>query len=130
AKFNVLEIHEHFETFLDKREHAIECLEGVRSSLKLQALGEEPQIPGASLIYMQDHQMDLSKAVNRLGFQLVSIWDSFTKLIASLYPYLVPNCRSIWDDAKEVRREMCAAMEAAESGVGFPDFDWTDEGKR
>ena len=24
AKFNVLEIHEHFETFLDKREHALE----------------------------------------------------------------------------------------------------------
>ncbi|CAG0921746.1 unnamed protein product [Notodromas monacha] len=95
AKFNVLEIHEHFETFLDKREHAIECLEGVRSSLKLQALGEEPQIPGAYLIYMQDHQMDLSKAVNRLGFQLVSIWDSFTKLIASLYPYLVPNVSSV-----------------------------------
>lgn len=48
-------------------------------------------MPGTSMIYMQDHQMDLSKAVYRLAFQLVSIWESFAKLVNCLYPYVKPN---------------------------------------
>merc|ERR1719402_695448 len=40
-KFNVLEIQENFENYVDKKDAATECLEGLKAHLKLISLGEQ-----------------------------------------------------------------------------------------
>ena len=38
-KFKVLEMQENLENYVDKKEHAVSCLEGLRAQLKLISLG-------------------------------------------------------------------------------------------
>lgn len=61
----VLEEQEHWETFLEKREHLAEAADAVRSGAKLEALGEalSPEL-------LLEQRLDLCRALYRLHFQV------------------------------------------------------------
>ena len=112
AKFRstFIALHEHLDTFLDKRESALvvstiklydnlnfelfdltlnyvelillilfQCLDGIKSTLKLQTLGES--IPELNT---EEQQIDLCRCLYKLHFQLSLIYDTYISLLAAL----------------------------------------------
>ncbi|XP_014679843.1 PREDICTED: protein furry homolog-like [Priapulus caudatus] len=78
-KFCVLEIQEHFETYSERREHAVECLDGIKSSLKLQSLGETMHNFSG-----EEQRVEMCRSLYKLHFQLLLLFQSFAKLISLL----------------------------------------------
>jgi len=75
-KFSILELQEHLETYYDKRDHTFECLEGIKSALKLQAMQE------VLAEYPTDDQLvDMCRSLYKLHFQLLLLFESYCKLI-------------------------------------------------
>nr|XP_040568440.1 LOW QUALITY PROTEIN: protein furry-like [Lepeophtheirus salmonis] len=75
-KFNVLEIHENLENFIDRRDLAMECLDAVKSHRKLELLGEK-----LSEYNVDAEQLDLCRWLYKLYFQLLLLLESFVKLL-------------------------------------------------
>lgn len=61
----MLEEQEHWETFLEKREHLLEAWDAVRSAAKLEAFGE-----ALSQDLLLEQRLDLCRALYRLHFQV------------------------------------------------------------
>jgi len=77
-KFNILEIQENFENFLDKKEMTFECLDGIKAHQKLVSLGENI---GEYPTGMEIDQVDLCRYLYKLHFQLLMFLESFSKLL-------------------------------------------------
>ena len=77
-KFNILEIQENFENFLDKKEMTFECLDGIKAHQKLVSLGEHI---GDYPTGMDIDQVDLCRYLYKLHFQLLMFLESFSKLL-------------------------------------------------
>ncbi|KAK7083342.1 hypothetical protein SK128_027880, partial [Halocaridina rubra] len=72
-------LHEHLDTYLDKKESAIVCLDGIKSTLKLQNLGESlPELCA------DEQHIDLCRCLYKLHFQLSLLFDTYVKLIVAL----------------------------------------------
>ncbi|CAD5220403.1 unnamed protein product [Bursaphelenchus xylophilus] len=67
-------LHQHFETFMEKREQCIRALNQMRASLKLQTLGSQKE-------NINNQEMELCKCFERLFFQLLSILERFKGII-------------------------------------------------
>ncbi len=76
VKFNVLEIQENFENFVDKKEYSLECLEAVKAHEKLVCLGEE-----LAHYNVDTEQVDLCRCLYKQHFQLLLLLESFSKLL-------------------------------------------------
>ncbi|XP_064103219.1 protein furry-like isoform X6 [Macrobrachium nipponense] len=72
-------LHEHLDTYLDKRDSAIVCLDGIKSTLKLQNLGES-----LSELCADEQHIDLCRCLYKLHFQLSLLFDTYVKLIVAL----------------------------------------------
>ncbi|XP_042223634.1 protein furry-like [Homarus americanus] len=72
-------LHEHLDTYLDKRESANVCLDGIKSTLKLQHLGESlPELCA------DEQHIDLCRCLYKIHFQLSLLYDTYTKLLMAL----------------------------------------------
>ncbi|XP_069960081.1 protein furry isoform X3 [Cherax quadricarinatus] len=72
-------LHEHLDTYLDKRESANVCLDGIKSTLKLQNLGDSlPELCA------DEQHIDLCRCLYKLHFQLSLLYDTYTKLLVAM----------------------------------------------
>jgi Furry protein C-terminal len=98
-RYNVLEIQEHLETFFDRKEHVMESLESIKSSVKFNlftdvdtsgegASGSEAisSDPGISEILI-----DLGRGLYKLMFQLLLLIESDHKIAIQVYQNLQRN---------------------------------------
>ena len=79
-RLGVLEVQEHWETFNEKREHLLECLDSIRSSVKLETL-EEHLHSDCNIV---DMRTDLCKCLYKMHFQLLLLIESYLKLVSIL----------------------------------------------
>jgi len=79
-KFNVLEIQENFENYVDKKDTTMSCLEGLKAHAKLLSLGESLD----SCTSMESDQVELCRFLYKLHFQQLLLLESYTKLLQLL----------------------------------------------
>jgi len=79
-KFNVLEIQENFENYVDKKDTTLSCLEGLKAHAKLLSLGESLE----SCTNMESDQVELCRFLYKLHFQQLLLLESYTKLLQLL----------------------------------------------
>merc|ERR1719394_2377557 len=79
-KFNVLEIQENFENYVDKKDTTWSCLEGLKAHVKLMSLGESVE----SCVNMDGDQVELCRFLYKLHFQQLLLLESYTKLLQLL----------------------------------------------
>lgn len=79
-RFGMLEIQEHLETFLEKKDHATECLEAVKATNKLQVLGDVHGSDSGS----EEMLLGLGRAIYKLHFQLLLLIDASNKMLLAL----------------------------------------------
>ncbi|KAK0097546.1 hypothetical protein PV326_001186 [Microctonus aethiopoides] len=79
-RFGMLEIQEHLETFLEKKDHATECLEAVKATNKLQVLGDVHGSDSGS----EEMLLGLGRAFYKLHFQLLLLIEASNKMLLAL----------------------------------------------
>ncbi|XP_041471022.1 protein furry homolog isoform X2 [Lytechinus variegatus] len=79
-KYCVLELNEHYDTYISKRDLTVECLDSIKASLKRQTLVAH-DINGPT---GEEQQIELCRRLYRLYCQLRMLFDSYCKLIHSL----------------------------------------------
>ncbi|XP_046735470.1 protein furry [Diprion similis] len=79
-RFGMLEIQEHLETFLDRKDHATEFLEAVKATSKLHILGESH----AGEAGLEEMLLDLGRALYKLHFQLLLLIEASNKMLGAL----------------------------------------------
>ncbi|XP_054710198.1 protein furry-like [Uloborus diversus] len=110
-KFCVLEIQEHWETFLEKQEHTMECMDSLRSAFKLEQLGET--IPEGTI---EEHRIDLCRCLYKLHFQLLLLLESYAKLLQHLSAGVQQaHIVDLSQDITSVKNEVVRAVEDTES---------------
>ncbi|GBM95380.1 Protein furry [Araneus ventricosus] len=110
-KFCVLEIQEHWETFLEKQEHTMECMDSMKSAIKLEQLGEP--IPEGTV---EEHRVDLCRCLYKLHFQLLLLLESYVKLLSLLTNRIQQiNVVDLSQDITSVKNEVIRAVEDTES---------------
>ncbi|GFV46815.1 protein furry homolog [Trichonephila clavipes] len=110
-KFCVLEIQEHWETFLEKQEHTMECMDSMKSAIKLEQLGEP--IPEGTV---DEHRIDLCKCLYKLHFQLLLLLESYVKLLSLLTARVQEiHIVDLSQDITSVKNEVIRAVEDTES---------------
>ena len=80
-KFNVLEIQENFENYVDKKDTTWSCLEGLKAHAKLVSLGESMD---RDMVNMETDQVELCRFLYKLHFQQLLLLESYTKLLQLL----------------------------------------------
>ncbi|KAH8406857.1 hypothetical protein KR222_008787, partial [Zaprionus bogoriensis] len=96
-RFNVLEVQEHLETFFDRKDQVLECLDAVKTSCKLSLFNESDvaasglELPSSSSItYMPfdpastEVVLDLGRSLYKLMFQLLLLIESNHKISANV----------------------------------------------
>ncbi|XP_055383655.1 protein furry isoform X2 [Condylostylus longicornis] len=95
-KFNVLEIQEHLETFFYRKDHALECLDSVKTSCKLALFSDvDPSnavesVSGSGNSFMTfdpattELLLDLGRSLYKLMFQLLLLIESHHKISLSV----------------------------------------------
>lgn len=96
TRFGFIDIQEHLETFLDRKDHVAEvsffltlkilnlflyasqCFEGIKTSVKLQLLNEEEIETSPEVL------LELGKALCKLHFQLLLLLESVYKILGQL----------------------------------------------
>ena len=113
-RLDVFELREHFETFQERREHAIRTLNSVKSSLKLQLLGQKLE-EQASI----DQEIDLCRSLHKLFFQLLLMIESFKKMVEQLTSVGSSGAGRLSGEVVVLQRELlCAAAEIGSGGGG------------
>ncbi|XP_030386037.1 protein furry isoform X4 [Scaptodrosophila lebanonensis] len=96
-RFNVLEVQEHLETFFDRKDQVLECLDAVKTSCKLSLFNESDvaasglEMPSCSSIaYMPfdpastEVVLDLGRSLYKLMFQLLLLIESNHKISSNV----------------------------------------------
>ncbi|XP_063231705.1 protein furry [Bacillus rossius redtenbacheri] len=107
-RFGMLEIQEHRETFLDRKDHALECLDAVKAMVKLQLLGE-----GLS---SEELVLDLGRALYKLHFQLLLLIEASNKMVAAIAA--TAHANNLQDASVEVAAVKAGLVRAVEEGAG------------
>ncbi|KAL1437074.1 hypothetical protein MTO96_049074 [Rhipicephalus appendiculatus] len=107
----VLEEQEHWETFLEKREHLAEAADAVRSGAKLEALGE-----ALSQELLLEQRLDLCRALYRLHFQVLLLLEGYRRLLEQL-GWAAPQWQlaDLSQELTAVRSEVLRSIEDTES---------------
>ncbi|XP_067645046.1 protein furry isoform X3 [Eurosta solidaginis] len=96
-RFNVLEVQEHLETFFDRKDQVLECLDAVKSSCKLSLFNEADMAASSmelatstNIGYMtfdpasSEVVLDLGRALYKLMFQLLLLIESNHKISSNV----------------------------------------------
>ncbi|KAK6628771.1 hypothetical protein RUM43_002587 [Polyplax serrata] len=113
-RFGMLEIQQHLETFLDKKEQAAEFVGGIDTSTKLHLLSEEESGDSACTEII----LDLGRALYKLHFQLLLLLESAHKMLTSLHT--IAKTHQLSDISEEVSIVKQALGKAAEE-VSYSD---------
>lgn len=120
-RFGMLEIQEHLETFLEKKDHATECLEAVKATNKLQVLGESS---GGNDLSSEEMLLGLGRAFYKLHFQLLILISSSNKMLLSLTKAsrnLNVQLHDMSAEMSMMKTALCRALEeSTESERGTP----------
>jgi len=95
-KFNVLEIQENVENYVDKKDSTMESLDGLKAHQKLLSLGEQMD----SSNNLESDQVELCRFMYKLHFQQLLLLESYTKLLQLLSLAATSSC--ITDLSQEV----------------------------
>ena len=79
-KFNVLEIQENFDNYVDKKDTTLSCLEALKAHVKLLSMGDSVD-SGTNL---EADQVELCRFLYKLHFQQLLLLESYTKLLQLL----------------------------------------------
>ena len=79
-KFNVLEIQENFDNYVDKKDTTLSCLEALKAHVKLLSMGDSVE-SGTNL---EADQVELCRFLYKLHFQQLLLLESYTKLLQLL----------------------------------------------
>jgi hypothetical protein len=79
-KFNVLEIQENFDNYVDKKDTTLSCLEALKAHVKLLSIGDSVD-SGTNL---EADQVELCRFLYKLHFQQLLLLESYTKLLQLL----------------------------------------------
>ncbi|XP_060657765.1 protein furry isoform X8 [Drosophila nasuta] len=104
-RFNVLEVQEHLETFFDRKDQVLECLDAVKTSCKLSlfnesdvaASGLEMPSSSSSIAYMPfdpastEVVLDLGRSLYKLMFQLLLLIESNHKISSNVVNHFRVN---------------------------------------
>uniref|UniRef100_A0A1S4MZI1 Uncharacterized protein n=1 Tax=Pediculus humanus subsp. corporis TaxID=121224 RepID=A0A1S4MZI1_PEDHC len=117
-RFGMLEIQQHLETFLDKKEQAAEFVGGIKTSAKLHLLADEE----GGETNCSDIILDLGRALYKLHFQLLLLLESAHKMVTSLHTIARMHQLSDISDEVSVVKEALgkAAEEVSYSDRGTP----------
>uniref|UniRef100_A0A915PYT7 Protein furry C-terminal domain-containing protein n=1 Tax=Setaria digitata TaxID=48799 RepID=A0A915PYT7_9BILA len=75
----LLELHEHYETFVERKDQCIRALNAIKATMKLALIG------GPSLSTTTSNQyLELCRSVHKLFFQLLQITDKFDEMIRGI----------------------------------------------
>ncbi|KAG5678891.1 hypothetical protein PVAND_008517 [Polypedilum vanderplanki] len=98
-RYSVLEIQEHLETFFDRKDHVMEGIESIKTSIKFNLFGDVEQMhestsssdqitldPGIS-----EMLIDLGRGLYKLMFQLLLLIESDHKIAIQIYQNLLRN---------------------------------------
>ncbi|KAL9906690.1 microtubule binding protein furry isoform 3-T3 [Glossina fuscipes fuscipes] len=128
-RFNVLEIQEHLETFFDRKDQVLECLDTVKSSCKLSLFNEnDVTVTGldlattSSIPYMPfdpastEVVLDLGRALYKLMFQLLLLIESNHKISSNVVNHFrqTENMHDISDLYALVRDALVRSVSEAE----------------
>lgn len=106
-RYSVLEIQEHLETFFDRKDHVMEGIESIKSSMKFNLFGDvvEPMHESATSASSSDQMavttnvdpgiseilIDLGRGLYKLIFQLLLLIESDHKIAIQVYQSLLKN---------------------------------------
>ncbi|XP_076040545.1 microtubule binding protein furry isoform X4 [Oratosquilla oratoria] len=115
---SIIAINEHLDTYLDKKESALVCLDGIKSTLKLQTLGESlPELCA------DDQHLDLCRCFYKLHFQLSLLYDTYSKLVLSLlHAAQIPQASDHSVELSMLRGKFVAATEQIDSSAPTTPF--------
>ncbi|XP_050332933.1 protein furry isoform X2 [Bactrocera neohumeralis] len=128
-RFNVLEVQEHLETFFDRKDQVLECLDAVKTSCKL-SLFNEADVAASSMelatstniSYMtfdpasSEVVLDLGRALYKLMFQLLLLIESNHKISSNVVNHfrINENMHDISDLYALVRDALVRSVSEAE----------------
>eukprot|EP00058_Branchiostoma_floridae_P025946 XP_002611436.1 hypothetical protein BRAFLDRAFT_117220 [Branchiostoma floridae] len=114
-KFAVLEIQEHYDTYICKRDATVECLDKIKESLKRQSLGEEAGGNG------EQQQIELCRHLYKLHFQLLLLFQSYSKLVKLLSTAAnAPQVTDYSRDATDLKARLHQAIYDVDNGSVLP----------
>ncbi|XP_017861895.1 PREDICTED: protein furry isoform X7 [Drosophila arizonae] len=103
-RFNVLEVQEHLETFFDRKDQVLECLDAVKTSCKLSLFNESDvaassmELPSSSSIACMPFDpastevvLDLGRSLYKLMFQLLLLIESNHKISSNVVNHFRVN---------------------------------------
>ncbi len=116
VKFNILEIQENFENFVDKKEYSMECLEAVKAHEKLVSLGED-----LAHYNVDTEQVDLCRCLYKQHFQLLLLLESFAKMLRFVRMSVTesePEVKDMSADLANIRMQMLKACKELDGNLG------------
>lgn len=96
-RYSVLEIQEHLETFFDRKEHVMESLESIKSSVKFNLFSDSDAHEGTSTEPLSadpgisEILIDLGRGLYKLMFQLLLLIEADHKIAIQVYQNLQRN---------------------------------------
>jgi len=116
-KFNVLEIQENFDNYIDKKDTTLSCLEGLKAHAKLLSLGESLD----SCTNMEADQVELCRFLYKLHFQQLLLLESYTKLLQLLSGAASSSgVVDLSEEVASVRSSLLAALSDTLTPPGSP----------
>ncbi|XP_071950730.1 protein furry homolog-like isoform X2 [Antedon mediterranea] len=121
-KYYVLWLQDNYNTYVDKRDSTVQSLDAVKTSLKMQTMssqGPEGRSP-------KSQQVDLCRKLYKLHFQLLTLYDSYCKLVTNVST--AKNVTKITDCSSEVssvRMELIQMLGDIENehSIPLPNMD-------
>ncbi|KAG1696979.1 Protein furry -like [Nymphon striatum] len=115
VKFCVLEIQEHFETFLERKANTIECLDSIKTSLRLLNVGER-----ISQYKIEEQRVELCKCLYKIHFQIILLFESFSKLIMTVSMATSQNeIQDLWNEVVILREEITQGIQESNASTSF-----------
>ncbi|XP_064619246.1 protein furry-like isoform X4 [Lineus longissimus] len=133
-KFCVLEVNESYETYLMRKEQAVECLDGMKSSIKLQSLGENvsdfcgdeqakdlgTQVEDVEKNIVKE-KIELCKCLYKLHFQLLLLFESYYKLVGVLEPAAKEEqVSNVSEDVLQLKQDIIKVLSDSDSNQSSP----------
>lgn len=113
-KFGMLELKEHLDTYLDRKDHAAECVDGLKGVIQ--------QIQHRDI---EECVLDLGRALYKLHFQLLLLLESANKMFSVLCATASDNqLRDISVEVSQLKRALCKTqeegLESSDQGTPTP----------
>jgi hypothetical protein len=109
ARFFVLELKEHHETFLEKKEQTIKCLNSVKSGKRLRLLGGGKLKDDTSKF---EQEMELCKSIQKLFFHVKVLYDSYRSMVRHF-----ESCAARHEQVRNLSAELTSMHEALICGM-------------